>query len=106
MIISGGVNIYPAEIEGALLAHPDVTDCAVFGIPDDEFGEAVAAAVQPSPGQRPDAMALTAFLEGRLARFKVPREFTFVDELPRFDNGKIYKRRLREPYWRAAGRRI
>jgi len=106
LIISGGVNIYPAEIEGALLAHPDVADCAVFGIPDGEFGEAVAAAVQPVPGRALDATALRGFLETRLARFKVPREITFVDDLPRLDNGKIYKRRLREPYWQAAGRRI
>ena len=106
MIISGGVNIYPAEIEGALLAHPEVADCAVFGIPDDEFGEAVAAAVQPVEASRLDGPTLAAFLESRLARFKVPREFTFVDSLPRLDNGKIYKRRLREPYWRDAGRRI
>jgi long-chain acyl-CoA synthetase len=106
MIISGGVNIYPAEIEGALLAHPEVADCAVFGIPDSEFGEAVAAAVQPVPGASLDPAGLGCFLERRLARFKLPREINILSELPRFDNGKIYKRRLRDPYWQGSGRRI
>lgn len=106
MIISGGVNIYPAEIEGVLLSHPQVADCAVFGIPDEEFGEAVAAAVMRVPGGTVDESALTCFLSAQLARFKVPRLIEFHDELPRVDNGKIYKRRLREPYWLAAGRRI
>ncbi len=106
MIISGGVNIYPAEIEGVLLSHPEVADCAVFGIPDPEFGESVAAAVQRVEGSALDRDALTAFLGARLARFKVPRVVEFMDALPRLDNGKIYKRRLREPYWRDAGRRI
>jgi long-chain acyl-CoA synthetase len=106
MIISGGVNIYPAEIEGVLLSHPQVADCAVFGIPDEEFGEAIAAAVQRVPGATVDAAALARFLAGHLAGFKVPKLLDFRDELPRLDNGKIYKRRLREPYWLAAGRRI
>jgi long-chain acyl-CoA synthetase len=106
MIISGGVNIYPAEIEGVLLSHPQVADCAVFGIPDEEFGEAIAAAVQRVPGATVDAPALARFLAGHLAGFKIPKLLDFRDELPRLDNGKIYKRRLREPYWLAAGRRI
>jgi long-chain acyl-CoA synthetase len=106
MIISGGVNIYPAEIEGALMEHPQVADCAVFGIPDDEFGEAVAAAVQPAPGTQPQPTELASFLEQRLARFKVPRTIEVRESLPRGENGKIYKRRLREPYWHTAGRRI
>jgi len=106
MIISGGVNIYPAEIEGVLLSHPQVADCAVFGIPDEEYGEAVAAAVQRVPGSTVDAAALARFLTAHLARFKVPKVLDFLDDLPRLDNGKIYKRRLREPYWLATGRRI
>ena len=106
MIISGGVNIYPAEIEAALMEHPQVADCAVFGIPDEEFGEAVAAAVQPAPGAAPAPAELTRFLAARLAGFKVPRTIEVHAELPRGDNGKIYKRRLRDPYWVAAGRRI
>jgi long-chain acyl-CoA synthetase len=106
MIISGGVNIYPAEIEGVLQSHPQVADCAVFGIPDEEFGESVAAAVQCVDGETIDKDSLRSFLREHLAPFKVPREFIFHDDLPRVDNGKIYKRRLREPYWVAAGRQI
>ena len=104
MIISGGVNIYPSEIEGAICDHPAVRDCAVFGIPDDEFGEAVAAAVEAV-----DAVTETeirAHVAERLAKFKVPRIVAFHDALPREDTGKIFKRRLRDPYWAGADRRI
>ena len=106
MVIAGGVNIYPAEIEAALIAMPGVADCAVFGIPDAEFGEALAAAVQPAAGAGLDATRVRAFLRERLADFKVPRVVTFHDELPREDSGKIFKRRLREPYWADNTRRI
>jgi long-chain acyl-CoA synthetase len=106
MVISGGVNIYPAEIEAVLLTLPGVADCAVFGIPDAEFGEALAAAVQTRPGARLSAEAIQAQLRERIAGYKVPRVVTFHDALPREDSGKIFKRRLREPYWRAAGRKI
>jgi long-chain acyl-CoA synthetase len=106
MVISGGVNIYPAEIEAALLAMPAVGDCAVFGIPDAEFGEALAAAIELRQGQRASAEDVQAFLRGRIANYKVPRIVTFHDALPREESGKIFKRRLREPYWRNAGRRI
>ena len=106
MIISGGVNIYPAEIEAVLLRMPGVADCAIFGIPDDEFGEAVAAVVQPQEGARIDASAVRTFLDGRVARFKVPREIAFSNALPREDSGKIFKRKLRDPYWHGTARRI
>jgi long-chain acyl-CoA synthetase len=106
MVISGGVNIYPAEIEGALLAHPAVMDCAVFGIPHEEFGEALAAAVELRPDANVDAATLREFLRGRLAGFKLPSRIDFHRALPRQDNGKIYKRGLRDPFWQAAGRRI
>ncbi len=106
MVISGGVNIYPAEIEAALMAMPGVADCAVFGIPDAEFGEAVAAAVQPQPGARLDAAAVQAWLRDRIAGYKVPRVVSFMDALPREDSGKIFKRRLKQPYWEGSGRRI
>lgn len=100
MVISGGVNIYPAEIEQALLAMPGVEDCAVFGIPHDEFGEALAAAVQARAGsQAPSADDVRAFLRERLAGYKVPAVIAFHDTLPREDTGKIFKRKLREPYW-------
>lgn len=106
MVISGGVNIYPAEIEAALLQSPAVRDCAVFGIPDDEMGESLAAAIEPMPGCSPEPAELRAFLEARLARYKVPRRFDLHASLPREDSGKIFKRRLRDPFWQAAGRKI
>jgi long-chain acyl-CoA synthetase len=106
MVISGGVNIYPAEVEAALIGHPAVQDCAVFGIPDPEFGESVLAVVQPQAGCAPSEEELRAYLDARLASFKVPRRFELAADLPRDESGKIFKRALREPYWLAAGRRI
>ncbi len=106
MIISGGANIYPAEIEAELLKAPGVFDCAVFGIPDDEFGERVHAVVQPAEGAHPDPDDIRAFLKERMASYKVPKGIDFAAELPREDSGKIFKRKLREPYWERAGRRI
>jgi long-chain acyl-CoA synthetase len=105
-VISAGVNIYPAEIEAVLLQCPAVRDCAVFGIPDDEMGESLAAAIECMPGAAPDAEAIRAFLAERLARYKVPRRIDFHAALPREDSGKIFKRRLRDPFWQGAGRRI
>jgi long-chain acyl-CoA synthetase len=101
LIISGGVNIYPAEVDAVLLEHSAVGDAAVIGVPDDEWGEAVLAVVELRPGTAPsDALAhdLIAHCRSRLAHFKCPRAVEFVDALPREDNGKIYKRRLREQY--------
>lgn len=106
MVISGGVNIFPAEIEGVLGAMPGVRDCAVFGIPDAEFGEALLAMVEPEPGCVLAAQEVRAHLRERLTAFKVPRTVVFAESLPREDSGKIFKRRLREPYWAAAGRAI
>ena len=106
MMISGGVNIYPAEIEMALLAMPGVRDCAVFGIPDEEFGEKLCAHIEADPEARLSAAEVTAFLRERLADFKVPRVIEFDTALPREDSGKIIKRKLREPYWAQTGRRI
>jgi long-chain acyl-CoA synthetase len=109
MIISGGVNIYPAEIESALSAHPDVDDVAVFGIPHEEWGEEIKAVVQPAAGVEPGpelTAALLAFAGDRLARFKLPRTIDYVPELPRDPNGKLYKRRLRDPYWAGRDRSI
>jgi long-chain acyl-CoA synthetase len=101
LIISGGVNIYPAEVDAVLLEHPAVADVAVIGIPDEEWGEAVLAVVELAAGTEPgDGLAdeLLAFCRERLAHFKCPRSVDFVDQLPREDNGKIYKRRLRDAY--------
>jgi len=109
MIISGGVNIYPAEIESTLLTHPKVGDVAVFGIPDPDWGEQVKAVVEPAAGVEPGsslAEELTAFCEGRLASYKRPKTIDFVAELPRDPNGKLYKRKLRDPYWATADRAI
>ncbi len=109
MIISGGVNIYPAEIEGTLLSHPKVGDAAVFGIPHEDWGEEVKAVVQPAAGVEPgDALAqeLTAFCAERLAKYKIPRSFDFIDGMPRDPNGKLYKRKLRDPYWAGRERAI
>lgn len=106
MVISGGVNIYPAEIEAELLKVPGVADCAVFGIPDDEFGEAICAYVQPNPGAALDEAHVRTELSKHIARFKLPKRIEFVADLPREDSGKIFKRKLREPYWQEAGRSI
>ncbi|PNG46054.1 Long-chain-fatty-acid--CoA ligase (plasmid) [Variovorax sp. WDL1] len=106
MVISGGVNIYPAEIESVLINHPAVFDCAVIGVPDSEYGENLAAYVIPSPGWRVDEAALQEWLRARLAGFKVPRLFFFADQLPRDDSGKLLKRKLREPHWAEHGLRI
>jgi long-chain acyl-CoA synthetase len=106
MVISGGVNIYPAEIEAALHAVPGVHDCAVFGIPDDEFGEALMAVVEPQAGVTLDVAEIRAQLKASLADYKVPKHVEILKNLPREDSGKIFKRRLRDPYWERAGRRI
>jgi long-chain acyl-CoA synthetase len=100
------VNIYPAEIESALIQMPGVRDCAVFGIPDEEFGEQICAHVEPAAGAVLDAADVRAYLGEHLARYKVPRVVEFSAALPREDSGKIFKRRLRAPYWEKAGRSI
>jgi long-chain acyl-CoA synthetase len=106
MVISGGVNIYPAEIEAQLLRIAGVKDCAVFGIPDAEFGEQLMAVVEAVEGHSLTAAGLQGELARHLAGYKVPRRIEIARDLPREDSGKIFKRRLREPYWRALGRRI
>jgi len=109
LIITGGVNVYPAEIEGELASHPAVADVAVFGIPHPEWGEEIKAVVQPAEGVQPGeelAAELIEFARRRLAGFKVPRTIDFTEELPRDPNGKLYKRRLRDPYWQAAERAV
>ncbi|KUN57412.1 long-chain fatty acid--CoA ligase [Streptomyces canus] len=106
MVISGGVNIYPAEIEAVLCDMPGIADSAVFGIPDEEFGESVCAVIQAEPGCAPTAEQVRAFLRERIAGYKVPRRIEFAETLPREDSGKIFKRKLRAPYWEQAGRAI
>ncbi len=106
MIISGGVNIYPAEIEAELHKMPGLADCAVFGIPDEEYGEAICAVIQPQPGVALSEAEVRTFLRQSVAGYKIPRLVTFANDLPREDSGKIFKRKLREPYWANAGRAI
>jgi long-chain acyl-CoA synthetase len=109
MIISGGVNIYPAEIEGELLSHPKVADAAVFGIPHEDWGEEIKAVIEPAPGVEPGPELtddLLAFLRSRLAKFKIPKSIDFTVEMPRDPNGKLYKRKLRDPYWEGRDRAI
>jgi acyl-CoA synthetase (AMP-forming)/AMP-acid ligase II len=103
LIISGGVNIYPAEVDAILLEHPAVGDVGTIGVPDSEWGEAVKAVVELQPGLQPSdelAAELIAHCRDRLAHYKCPRTVDFVDELPRLDNGKLYRQVLRERYAR------
>jgi len=106
MVISGGVNVYPAEIESELHKMPGVADCAVFGIPDEEYGEAICAVVQTQPGQSLTEMEVRSYLRGKMAGYKVPKRVDFESILPREDSGKIFKRKLRERYWEGRERRI
>jgi long-chain acyl-CoA synthetase len=106
MVISGGVNIYPIEIEACLLELPGVRDVAVFGIPDDAYGEALAAHVDADPDAGLTEDAIRDHVRVKLAGYKVPRTVVFDDNLPREESGKIFKRRIRERYWQDAGRAI
>ena len=106
MVISGGVNIYPAEIEKELILLSGVKDCAVFGIPDEEFGESLMAYVELEIGSELPAETVKQFLKNRIAGYKVPRIVEFHQNLPREDSGKIFKRKLRHPYWKDSGRKI
>ena len=104
VVISGGVKIWPAEIEAVLATHDSIADCAVFAIPDAEFGQVPAAVVQPVAGAAVTAEEIRQFLLARLARFKVPRHLELRDSLPRDDSGKIFKRLLRDAFAGAADR--
>ena len=109
MIISGGVNIYPAEIESVLVTHPAVADAAVCGVPNEECGEEVKAAVELVPGHPRSetlAEALITHVRKHLAGYKAPRSIDFEQELPRAPTGKLMKRLLRDRYWQGTGRAI
>jgi long-chain acyl-CoA synthetase len=109
MIISGGVNIYPAEIESVLLMHPRIADAAVFGIPHEDWGEEVKAVVELADGVKPGngvAEDILAFCEDKLAKYKRPKSIDFIETMPRDPNGKLYKRKLRDPYWAGRDRAI
>jgi long-chain acyl-CoA synthetase len=112
VIVSGGVNIYPAQIEAVLLAHPTVTDCCVVGVPDPEWGEAVHAVVQVVPGETGGedraalAAELLAWCRARLGTYQVPRSIEWTGRLPRTETGKLARRAIRDPYWAGRKRRI
>jgi fatty-acyl-CoA synthase/long-chain acyl-CoA synthetase len=106
MIISGGMNIYPAEIEAALEAHPDIYEAAVFGIPSEEWGELVHAVVVKRPGSDLDEDGVKAHAREHLAGYKLPRSISWLDELPKTGSGKILKRELRAPYWEGRASKV
>ncbi len=106
MIISGGVNIFPSEVEKAIVAHPAVQDCAVVGVPDPEWGEAVKAVVELKPGAELDVTELAAFCRLRLAGYKAPKSFEIWPELPRSVAGKVLRRKVRERFWQGRERLI
>jgi len=106
MIITGGMNVYPAEIEAVLEQHPDVYEAAVFGIPSQEWGEAVHATVVPRPGASLSEQDVMSFSREHLAGYKTPRSVSFAEELPRTGSGKILKRVLRAPYWAGQGAQV
>ena len=106
MIVSGGENVYPAEVENAVFGHPSVADVAVIGVPDEKWGEAVKAIVVLKPGAEADAADIIAFARTRIAGYKVPKSVDFVAALPRNPSGKVLRRELREPYWKDRTRRV
>jgi acyl-CoA synthetase (AMP-forming)/AMP-acid ligase II len=106
MIISGGENIYPAEVESALCDHPDIAEAAVIGIPDDKWGEAVKAIVVMKPGKTASAADIINFTRERIAGYKTPRSVDFIEALPRNPSGKILRRHLRDPYWAGKDRQV
>jgi fatty-acyl-CoA synthase len=106
MIISGGENVYPAEVESAIYGHPDVADVAVIGVPDPTWGEAVKAVCVPRPGHQVDPASVIAWARERIAGFKVPKSVDVIAELPRNPTGKILRRSLRAPYWEGRDRQV
>jgi fatty-acyl-CoA synthase len=106
MIISGGENVYPAEVENAIYGHPAVADVAVIGVPDPKWGEAVKACVVLKPGEAADEAAIIAWARTRIASYKCPKSVDFIDMLPRNPSGKVLRRELRALYWDAEERQI
>jgi acyl-CoA synthetase (AMP-forming)/AMP-acid ligase II len=106
MIVSGGENVYPREVEEVLFQHPAVADAAVIGVPDQRWGETVKAIIVPREGQQPTAEEIMEYCRGRLGGFKLPRSVDFAESLPRNPSGKVLKRELRERYWAGETRRV
>jgi len=106
MIVSGGENVYPAEVENALMGCPGLADAAVIGVPDERWGEAVKAICVPAPGASPSPDEIIAYARERIAAFKAPKSVEFVDALPRNPSGKVLRRELRKPYWEGRDRNV
>jgi acyl-CoA synthetase (AMP-forming)/AMP-acid ligase II len=106
MIISGGFNVYPSQVEQVIWGHPAVQDCAVIGVPDDQWGEAVKAVVELSPGQRATADEIIALCKQHLGSVMAPKSVDFIDALPRSAVGKVLKKDLRQKYWQGTQRKI
>jgi acyl-CoA synthetase (AMP-forming)/AMP-acid ligase II len=106
MIVSGGENIYPAEVESAIFGHPAVADVAVIGVPSERWGEEVKAVVVVKPGASAQASDIIDFARTRIAGYKLPKSVDFIDALPRNATGKILKRELRKPYWEGRERQV
>jgi acyl-CoA synthetase (AMP-forming)/AMP-acid ligase II len=106
MIVSGGENVYPAEVENAIFSHPDVADAAVIGVPDARWGEAVKAIVVLRDGAKANPASIIAHCRTRIAGFKTPKSIDFIDVLPRNPSGKVLRRELRKPYWQGQGRMV
>jgi long-chain acyl-CoA synthetase len=106
MIVTGGENVYPAEVENVLARHPDVADVAVVGVPDEQWGEAVMAVVVPRPGCELTGDELVAFARDHLGGYKLPKSVAFTEVLPRNPSGKLLKREIRAPYWEGRDRNI
>ena len=106
MIVSGGENIYPAEVENAIFGHPGVADVAVIGVPDEKWGEAVKAIIVVKPGEAPTQDSIIAWARERIAGYKCPKTVEFIEVLPRNPSGKVLRKDLRETYWKDQARRI
>ncbi len=106
MIVSGGENVYPAEVENAIYGHPDVAEAAVIGVPDAKWGEAVKAVVVLKAGHAPDAQSILDYARQRIAGYKAPKSVDFAEALPRNATGKVLKRDLRAPYWAGRDRQV
>ena len=106
MIVSGGENVYPAEVENVLMGHPAVADVAVIGVPDDKWGETAKALVVRAPGTEATAAELIAHCREHLAKFKCPTSVDWIDALPRNPSGKVLKKDLRAPYWEGRTRNV
>lgn len=106
MIVSGGENVYPAEVEGAIMGCPGVADVAVIGVPDEKWGEAVKALVVPAPGEQPDPARIIQWARQRIAHYKAPKSVDFIPALPRNPSGKILRRELRAPFWEGRSRAV